>query len=230
MSGLDTQIDFSTVLASSVHDMKNSVGMLLSSVENIMEEYKDKIETENSDFRTLHYEASRINGELIQLLSLYRMDNGFMPVNIDEYFVMDVFEDQVARNQMLLDASGIEVEFDLPENLVWYFDTDLIGGVLHNILVNCIRYTKSKIRLSAEKIDKTLIISISDDGPGYPKDMLDNPVNRVECAEVSKGNTHLGLFFAQNIASLHKEGERRGSIHLSNGGDLGGGVFTLSLP
>jgi hypothetical protein len=43
-------------------------------------------------------------------------------------------------------------------------------------------------------------------------------------------STQLGLFFARKIAHVHRKGERRGRIALSNGGELGGGVFSIYLP
>lgn len=223
-------VDFSTILASSVHDMKNSVGMLIASLETLMETQTPKSEDEKKQFQTLHYEASRINGELIQLLTLYRNDKGFLPVNVDEQFVVDVLEDQIARNQLLLDTSDLNVVLDCDDELNWYFDADLVGGVIHNILVNCIRYTRSRILVKATEQDGYLCISIADDGPGYPEDMLLAPSQRVNEAQVSEGATHLGLFFAEEIASLHRQGERKGKIELTNSGALGAGEFRLFLP
>lgn len=226
----ENSIDFSTVLASSVHDMKNSVGMLLNSVESILEHHTPKDAEQNAHFKTLHYEAARINGELIQLLTLYRKDRGFLPISVDEHYVIDIFEDQIARNYPLLQTTNIDISLNCDEDLVWYFDGDLVGGVIHNILVNAIRYTRSKIAIAAYEEDKQLCISIADDGEGFPEDMLLEPGRRVQEAELSRGATHLGLYFSEEIASLHKQGERAGCISLENGGELGGGVFKLYLP
>lgn len=229
-------IDFSTILASSVHDMKNSVGMLLSSVETLLEVHAPKNEQEARHFQILHYEASRINGELIQLLTLYRKDSGFLPLTVDEHYIVDVLEDQIARNQLLVDTSNMEVTLDCDSDLVWYFDADLIGGVVHNILVNCIRYTENKILVRAKTIEAEdgsgprLAITVADNGPGYPKDMIANPTQRVNEALLAEGSTHLGLFFANEIAELHTQKDCRGSIKLKNNGVIGGGEFTLLLP
>lgn len=230
MTEQENKIDFATVLASSVHDMKNSVSMLLSSLETILEQFRPEGEEQSKHFKTLHYEASRINGELVQLLTLYRMEGGFLPVHIDEYFVIDVFEDQIARNQILLETSDTKIHVDCDQDLYWYFDMDLIGGVFHDILVNCIRYTDSKLLVSAKEENGYLCIIIADDGPGYPEEMLANPANRVLDASISQGATHLGLFFAQKIASLHTQANDKGRIELRNGGPLGGGEFRLYLP
>jgi len=40
----------------------------------------------------------------------------------------------------------------------------------------------------------------------------------------------LGLFFAKLIANAHSQGDKVGSIALSNGGSLGGSVFEVKIP
>lgn len=230
MSDKTAPIDFSLVLASSVHDMKNSVGMLLASLEEVIQEAPPENPLQKRRFNTLHYEASRINSELVQLLTIYRMQNEFLPLRIDEHYVVDVLEDQIARNHMLLETGGVGLDFQCSEDLNWYYDIDLIGSVIHNIFVNCIRYTKSKIKITAAVDNDYLCISIEDDGPGYPEHMLEKPAALVEEAHVSEGGTHLGLYFAERIAAMHKQHERVGYIRLENGGSYGGGVFKLFIP
>ncbi|WP_018417266.1 sensor histidine kinase [Teredinibacter turnerae] len=223
-------LDFSTVLAASVHDMKNSVGMLLASLESVIEDTPPENDEQSRRFSTLHYEASRINSELIQLLTLYRMQNKVLPVRIDEHFVIDILEDQIARNHTLLETRGVAIELVCDHDLSWYFDDDLLGSVVQNILVNCVRYTHSAIRMSAEVENDQLCITIADDGPGYPASMLVRPCCQLDEAEVTDGATHLGLYFAEKIAQSHRQNDVCGSIKLANGEPLGGGVFTVRIP
>ncbi|WP_096086523.1 sensor histidine kinase [Agaribacterium haliotis] len=226
----NTELDFATVLASSVHDMKNSVAMLLVNVESILERYQPKGPEESQSFKSLHYEASRINGELIQLLSLYRMDHKLLTAQIDEYYLSDMLEEQVARNQLLLDTSDVNLELDVDDALAWYFDVDLVAGVVHNVLLNCIRYTKAKVKISAQEERGWLKISVADDGQGYPDIMLQQPQIMAEYAQLGDGQTHLGLFFAARIAQMHKQADKVGRIELRNNASLGGGEFILYLP
>lgn len=224
-------LDFALVLASSVHDMKNSVGMLLASLEEVIQDTPPENEEQKKRFNTLHYESSRINNELVQLLTIYRMQNQFLPLRIDHHYVIDVMEEQVARNHMLLETGNVDLDLQCDDELNWYYDNDLISSVIHNLFVNCIRYTKSKIAIRAEELDGFLCISIEDDGPGYPKHMLEKPSNLVEnAADVADGGTHLGLYFAEQIAAMHKQDEKVGHISLENGGIYGGGVFKLYIP
>lgn len=231
MSDSDSTIDFSTVLASSVHDMKNSVGMLLASLESLIEDTPPKNEEESRRFTVLQYEASRINGELIQLLTLYRMQSKVLPVRIDQHYVIDVLEDQMARNHLLVETGDIAMELQCDDNLNWYYDLDLIGSVVHNVIVNCVRYTKSRIRISAQQENEYLRITVADDGPGYPDHMLKKPTSLLdELADVNDGGTHLGLYFAEKIAGMHRQQDKQGYVKLENGGELGGGIFSLYIP
>lgn len=222
--------EFSMILASSVHDMKNSIGMLLMSLEEMISERTPKEDGHDKRLATLQYEASRINGELIQLLSIYRMQDQCVPVHIEELFVSDMFDDQAARNDMLFQTRNITINLNCEDSLRWFFDGELIGGVIHNVLVNCARYTKDIIELSAEIINNELCITISDNGAGYPKAMLDEPIPLDGSIDFESGNTNLGLYFASKVAALHTQDGKQGYIELSNGGNLGGGQFKLYLP
>lgn len=226
----DPQLDFSLVLASSVHDMKNSLGMLLNSLEVVVEESIEKQdEMQKKHFSILQYEASRINSELIQLLTIYRLQNKNLPLNIDENYIYETFEDQLARNDMLFKTKNIDVVIDCDPELAWFYDNELMGNVIHNVLINAARYAKQKIILSASIVDEQLHVTIEDDGSGFPAFMLEaEPLG--EDVKRSSNSTQLGLFFAAKIASFHRQAERQGYIKLSNGGELNGGVFNIYLP
>jgi K+-sensing histidine kinase KdpD len=222
-------LDFSFVLASSVHDMKNSLGMLLSSLEEIIEESDSESEVQKHRLSILQYEATRINTELIQLLSLYRFEHQPQALKIDENYIFDTIEDQYARNDMLFKTQEIQLEIVCDNDLVWYYDNDLIGNVIHNVLVNGTRYATKKMQLTAKVVDEFLVIEIADDGNGFPASMIDAASLDSE-AHRDGNSTQLGLFFAAKIAEFHQQGERKGHIELFNGGPLNGGVFRIVIP
>jgi len=230
MNSTDQKLDFSLVLASSVHDMKNSLGMLLNSLEVVIEDSVEKQDdTQKQHFSILQYEASRINSELIQLLTIYRLQDKNLPLNIDENYIYETFEDQLARNDMLFKTKGIDVAIECDQDLVWFYDNELLGNVIHNVLINAARYAKENIILSASIVDQELKVSIADDGNGFPAFMLEaEPLN--EDVKKSSNSTHLGLFFAAKIASFHKKESSEGRINLSNEGPLKGGAFSIFIP
>jgi K+-sensing histidine kinase KdpD len=224
------KIDFSFVLASSVHDMKNSLGMLLNTLAEVMEQYPPQNTEHAKSYGVLEYEAARINSELIQLLSLYRLDHDEVRVHIEECMVVDVLSEQLARNHGLLQTRGLEIVLQCDESLSGYFDSDLVGGVINNVLVNCTRYSKQRLMLSAQETNEGLCICIEDDGPGYPQDMLNASTFAEAHTSFANGRPHLGLRFANKVALMHQNKSQQGFIRLTNDSSLGGGCFRLYLP
>tara|TARA_R100000656_G_scaffold101133_1_gene73574 strand:- start:13 stop:741 length:729 start_codon:yes stop_codon:yes gene_type:complete len=224
-----TSIDFSFVLASSVHDMKNSLGMLLNTLSAMVTNSPPKDAEQAQFFSVLEYEAARINGELVQLLSLYRMDENTMSVVIDEHHVSDIIDEQIARNDTLLKSRNINVQINCDSNLVWYFDSELIGGVLNNLIVNCARYSRNQLLITVIEEENFLCISIADDGQGYPDNMLMGVLPQAPVS-FSSGNTRLGLLFTRKVLELHRSKKEQGYMTIANNGPLGGGVLKLFLP
>lgn len=223
-------IDFSTVLAAAVHDMKNSLCLLRQTIEDLTKAMPTGNAEANEHLATAHYEAARLNTGLVQLLSLYRAEMENLPINVDECFVEDIVEELKANNKNYILHKKMHLEVELQDDINWYLDSDLIHLLLNDMLVNATRYSKSKILLRVGKQNGFLIFQIEDDGPGYPDSMLKATVIDIQDFDISQGRTGLGLFFARLIAEAHSNGDNRGSISLSNGGILGGSVFTLKLP
>lgn len=222
--------DFSLIIASAVHDMKNSLGMLLHSVDGLCDQIPEDLQSKLNT-ATIKYEAERVNSYLVQLLGLYRLQNKKLSLHIDEYYLADLLDEHKAQYQEVLDSRNISLSVDTEQSLTWYFDRELILGVINNALNNASRYTKNKIELCAYESEDALKIEVHDDGDGYPQFMLDaDPGEINKNINFSTGSTSLGLYFASMVTKLHVQGERQGEITISNGGRLGGGVFTVTLP
>ena len=221
-------LDFSSVLASSIHDMKNSIGMVINSLEEMITEGESGCSAERT--AQLQYEARRVNDNLIQLLTVYKVQSDRLGVNISEHHVIDFLEERMLHSRSMLEFRGIELEIDCDEDLVWYFDEELIAGVLNNAMDNAVRYTQDRLRLAAEEKDGYLVLHLEDNGRGFPEAMLVSGAPDGGGVNFSNGRTGLGLYFSSLVAGVHKNRDRYGFIEQSNGGVLGGGVFSIHLP
>lgn len=224
----DHNIDFSMVLASAVHDMKNSLGMLLNTVDELRAEHEQTL-AGSEKFNMLQYEAERMHNDLVQLLGIYRLGENNLSAHIDEHFVPDFLSDHMARHTPLLDGLGIDYVIEA-DDINGFFDEDLLTGVLNNTINNAIRYTKTRILLTAREQDGHLVIGVEDDGKGYPESMQHTGTLNFKSLDFNSGSTSLGLFFASSVAKLHSNGDKTGTIKLHNGGRFGGGVFEIWLP
>lgn len=225
-----TLIDFSSVLAAGVHDMKNSLCLLLQSIENLSQMMPQANPEISENLASLQYEAFRLNTGLMQLLSLYRAEKQNLPISVDEHYIGDIVDDLLATNEGYVANKKMQLDVDVEEDVAWYLDADLINVLLNDILINALRYSQHQLKLSTFEQDGYLCFRIEDDGPGYPQSMLLAGNSAMHEFDIASGRTGLGLFFARMIAQAHSNNGRHGSIHLENGGILGGSVFTLRLP
>ncbi|WP_299081312.1 HAMP domain-containing sensor histidine kinase [uncultured Paraglaciecola sp.] len=226
----DTSIDFPTVLASTVHDMKNSLSLLMQSIEGLNQSLVEADPLSRKHLASAHYEAAKLNTGLVQLLSLYRAGIDSLPINIDECDIENVIDDLLATNESYLNHKNMILEVNQSADLVWYLDADLIGILLNDVLMNATRYCQKQIILSVYKENDYLVFKLEDDGPGYPESMLETNNIKMQQFDIAHGRTGLGLFFARLIAQAHSKAMVTGKISLENGGRLGGSVFTLSIP
>lgn len=224
------EIDFATVLASGVHDMKNSLCMLIQSMDVLQQELAEKSISASQELGRIHYEATRLNTNLLQLLSLYRIEKDQLPLHMDEYNVDDLCDEILLKNALYSQQRHIEVTKDCPARLNWFFDNDLVSNLLNDMFVNALRYSASRLLLKVSLQQQQLVIELHDDGSGYPPDMLDNSDEGINNLNLAAGRTGLGLFFAHMIARAHRNRQQCGRIELSNGGEFGGAVFRLILP
>lgn len=226
-------MDFSDILASTLHDTKNSLGLLLNNLENIIVDCRQKECTSHIEFYKLQYEIKRLNHGLIRLLSLYKAEKSQLAVNIDYHSIGDILEDAAIQHEGLLNGRGIKIEIDCDSDLFWALDCNLIAGVLDNIINNSFRYSKEMVRISSYVENGYLAIRIEDDGTGYPPSMLFNEKNNPNYKkgiDFLTGSTGLGIYFSTMVAAVHKKNGKTGYISITNGGTLNGGVFSIYIP
>lgn len=225
-----TEIDFATVLACCVHDMKNSLCMVIQSAELIQTEGANLSDAARNELARLNYEANRLNSNLLQLLSLYRLDRQQLPVQIEQYYLAELLEELLLKNQYYATQRGINVSIIADEDLSWFFDRDLIMTVLNDAIANALRYSREQILIRAEVIDDYLHIVVADDGPGFPDFMLHHAAADMHKPDLQHGHTGLGIFFAKLIVRAHCNKKQRGTVSMQNGDELKGGHFRITLP
>lgn len=223
-------LDFETILASSVHDMKNSLAMLLGSLADITNQCAPESCSSHKNLLRIQHEGQRVNNDLIKLLTLYRIDRSQYNTNITEVCVNDLLEEIALEYEPLLGGYGIKLEINCEPELYGVFDRELISGVIKTIISNAYQYTKSTVRICGELNNNYVVLSIIDNGPGYPQHMLHNEQISAGGVDFGSGSTGLGLYFSYRVAALHKNKDRHGFIQISNDGIDNGGCFKIHLP
>lgn len=224
------QADMLTFLASSVHDMKNSVSMLIGGLHKTLSANDPITFAGYDDLTQMTYEAERINANLVQLLTLYKLGEELYPFDPKEISVQEFLQQVAGQSGRWIESRHVALEVVCPDDLLGFFDEDLVGSVIGNAFSNAVRYTKDRVRLSAQMVGDFLEIAIDDNGRGYTPAMLEQGRQAAAHSSFDGSSTGLGLYFSAAIANLHGNRGRRGELHLENTGALGGGRFILRLP
>lgn len=100
-------------------------------------------------------------------------------------------------------------------------DAALLYRVLENILNNALRYARRKIELAFSMEGRMLIITITDDGNGFPMEILNGTGKKLIAAD-QDGHMGIGLSVSQLLCRKHG-----GKLELSN--VSGGACVKISL-
>jgi signal transduction histidine kinase len=227
--------DLFLFLASTAHDMKNSISVLSGTLERLLANASPQTETAYPQMAHMLYQTKRLNDNLMQLLALYKqVGKPGYPFDLQPVPLGQLVDQVVAMGRVLLQSRGIRLELDVDPDLIWHLDEDLVVGVLSHAVNNASHYTRDTVRLAIREIDGWLELRVEDNGPGYPPALLQ--AGAVAAREMAGGvnfltnSAGLGLYFSGKVAEMHRHRGRSGSLHLENGGAYGGGCFVLRLP
>jgi signal transduction histidine kinase len=225
------KLDFASLFASRIHEVKNQLFLLLSTVEAVGQEAWVKEHPSARDaLSRLDQGGARIGQQLARLLGLYRIAQGHYQLDIAYHEAAEMLQDVVLEVRPLLgERQEANLVAEGGEALYGFFDREIVRGILLNAVHNALRFCSGKIRISASCEDDYLCFRVEDDGPGYQAETLAAESVQTKL-DLQKGETGLGLYFSATAAALHRNHGKNGFIRLSNGGLLGGAVFSLFLP
>ena len=179
-------------------------------------------------------ETNRMMRMVTDLLHLSRIDNATSHLDVELInftafitFILNRFDKMRSQDQ----EKKYELVRDYPITSVWIeIDTDKMTQVIDNILNNAIKYSPDggKITVSMKTTDDQMILSISDQGLGIPKEDLPKIFDRFyrvdKARSRAQGGTGLGLAIAKEIIKQHN-----GFIWAKS--EYGkGSTFTIVLP
>jgi K+-sensing histidine kinase KdpD len=226
-------LEFPDVLACSFHDIKNSLELLSITLDSLCESLPE-YPLKNEHLGCVQYEVLRISNTLTYMLAVYKMENRQFLLDTNHNSVHELLEEAACKYGLFTRTLGISLEVCCPEDLIWYFDRNLISIILDETLNNASRYARDKVKISATSTASQMTLSIEDNGPGYPEPFLSTfmkNTSKMKKIHFNRNRTGLGIYFAKIIAESHTDKSGNGGkIHLSNDSSLGGSKFSIILP
>lgn len=218
---------YNTLLNSLSHEFRTPVSTILGAVDTLQESRYKLTEANRQDLLEQIDTASlRLNRQVENLLNMSRLESGMLKLQLDWCDLNELIFSVIQK--LPPTALTHRIIFKPQEYLpLFRVDAGLMEQVLHNIIYNATLYTpeNSMINIEAKLLAEVLVITISDNGKGFPEEDLPFVFDKFyRVPHTQTGGSGLGLSIAKGFTEAHN-----GTVTLVNQKD-GGALFSITLP
>jgi two-component system sensor histidine kinase KdpD len=216
-----------TLLDSISHEIRTPIAAITSAVSSLADaRAADQNQIQRAMITEIQEAAGRLNRLVGNLLSMTRLESGHVKPKLDWCDVADLI--QSTLRELEKELNGHKVTTDIPAGLpLARMDFVLMQQVLINLLLNAATHTPpgTTVRVSAAMEEKTLALSVADEGPGLPPDELPLIFDKFYRTRTAPaGGTGLGLAIVKGFV------EAQGGQVAAANRPGGGAVFTVRMP
>ncbi|WP_353989647.1 cell wall metabolism sensor histidine kinase WalK [Pediococcus argentinicus] len=218
------------------HELRTPLTSMRSYIEALVDGAWKDPEVAPNFLQVTQEETDRMMRMINDLLNLSRMDSGTAKLDLEMVNLNEMFNHILDRFDMIIkngdkNQKNYSIKRDFTRRDIWVeVDTDRLQQVLDNIMNNAIKYSPDGGIITCRLLEthNHVIMSITDQGLGIPKDALPHVFDRFyrvdKARSRAQGGTGLGLAISKEVIQMHggriwvesKEGE--------------GSTFYISLP
>jgi PAS domain S-box-containing protein len=213
------------------HDLKSPFQGLIGYSQILIEEYNTLTDEEKKDSIKSIFDLSKNTFELLDNLLIWsRIQTGKMIFDPD---VFNIYQELLPTIELLIHVAkkkDINIDFIIDKRIIVPADKNMLSTVVRNLISNAIKfsYPGGKIVVSAERVNKDLEVSVSDNGVGIQERVINNlfkvDQNVSTNGTAQEEGTGLGLILCKEMIEMH-----RGKIWIES--KVGkGSKFTFSIP
>lgn len=192
------------------HDLRNPVSSLKMLAQFLSEDLQQNniigaLELSAMLTAQVDYTYTLLNN----LLDWSRAQSGNISLNKQTLVLQNVFESEVAINQIVADSKYICISSVADETLRISADANMLNTILRNLITNAIKfsYEHGWIMVKAEGRTNDILITIEDCGKGIPSDTLENlflPHAKTSTPGTNnESGTGFGLLLCKEFVELH---------------------------
>lgn len=201
------------MVAGLAHDLRTP----LTSVKGYVEGIRDgiaKTPEKQAEYIDIIYSSTLDMEKLLDdLMSISRLELGNIQLNLEKTNLISFIDEYTEELLPQLEQKGVKLQITKPEeqNVFVMLDTDRFSRVLNNIVSNSLKYSKKEaktnIELSIQNYEKSVIISIEDNGIGIESENLSNIFDTFYRADTARTKARegsgIGLAVCKEIVNLH---------------------------
>lgn len=218
----------SNILRAVSHDLRTPL-TAISGAASVLLSSPDTSEKNLPLLNDIKADADTLIVMVENLLSVTRIQDGTLPLNMQEEMLEEVAGDAVLTTRRRFPQA--QVILDLSEDILYLpLDPLLIKQVIVNLLENAIRHsgTSAPITLSLFRQDNWAVAEVRDQGKGLTPEIcqavqMGKPLNRDRSGDSTRG-MGIGLSVCQSIIKAHN------GFFAAGNNPEGGAVFRFGLP
>jgi two-component system phosphate regulon sensor histidine kinase PhoR len=154
-----------------------------------------------------------------EVLDLSLIESGKVPLRMGTYPLREIAQTQLERLLPQAEYKNLALNNEIADDITVLVDETMIGRVITNLVHNAIKFTETgHVTISAQKLNGNtlptpqeleegwVLVSVTDTGPGIPKDELPRIFERfykVDQARTPESGTGLGLAIAKHVVEAH---------------------------
>ena len=196
----------------------HSLGTPLATITVVAKELRKEIgeKSKHSKDLDLLISQSKRCGEILKKISQKQIieDKFMSALKVEDLLV------EIIRSFMETSDKEIKLKTDNDKNKINVKRSPEIIYGLRNFIGNAVKFSKNKVEVDIESDDNIIIIRISDDGPGFPEDVikiLGEPYIKSKSTEIkSKSGLGLGTFLGKTL--LERQGAKLSFSNYVNSG------------
>jgi len=155
--------------------------------------------------------VNRMNKLIMDLDMITRFESDRINLEIEENNILEICQDIFDSLELKAKEKNISISYaDTYINPIMVkCDSNRIGQVMQNLIINAINYSKSESKVIVRflEIESNILIEVEDNGPGIDKKYINRLFERFYRVDKSRarneGGTGLGLSIVKHIVEAH---------------------------
>lgn len=212
------------------HELKTPLSSIKVLTESLIFQEDVPVEMYKEFFEDINSEVDRLNSIISDLLTLVRLDQREIPLNITEVTLNEMIQNLLKRLTPLAKKKNIDLIYESHREIIAEIDTVKLSLALTNLIENAIKYTPDggvvTVILQGDLQDA--LITVQDTGIGIAKEEQSRIFERFYRTDKTRnretGGTGLGLAITYKTIVMHN-----GSIVVESE-EGKGSIFSVQIP
>ncbi len=212
------------------HELKTPLSSIKVLTESLIFQENAPVEMYQEFFEDINSEVDRLNNIITDLLTLVRLDQREIPLNITNIDVNEMTQNILKRLIPLAKRKEIKLIYESHKDIIAEIDEVKFTLALSNLIENAIKYTANggEVKVILQSDLQDAFITVQDTGIGIAKEEQSKIFERFYRTDKTRnretGGTGLGLAITYKTVVMHN-----GAIQVESEEGVGS-IFTVQIP